>query len=253
MSNSDLLAFKAISEFVAAIGDAFGPRQKSLALYARLIDKTTLSHKDVIKKHVNKFRTFCVVNRKAIQEKKGNSFIQKSISYSDRVYINMEHVFKMADITEKTVIWKHLLTLSALLDKESNAKQILKEGGNEGNFIEQAFDEIKNTMEGQDVDASNPMGVAMSLLGSGAFQNLLSGITTGVDDGSLDVGNLMGTVQKMLTGLQDDVKGEAKSKVETKQIESKVAEVENAVEVEENEVVQKTIEELEMELDSMEI
>ena len=215
MNNSELLAFKAISEFISALGESFGNRQKSLALYARLIEKTTLSHTDVIKKHVGKFRVFCISNRESIQNKKSDTFTLSEIKYSDRVYIDMRRVFKSADIAEKLVIWKHLLTISALVDRESNAKSILKESGNEGDFIEQAFNDIKGTMDSTDVDISNPMGVAMNLLGSGVFQNLLSGITSGVDDGSLDVGNLMGTVQKMLSGLNKDIKTDEKLSVPT--------------------------------------
>jgi len=206
MDNSNLLAFKAISEFVTDMASVFGSKQRSLALYARLIEKTTLSHTDVIKKHVSKFKSFCIANRNTIQTKNNITFDPKSIQYSDRVFINIETVLKMADSDEKIIIWRHLLTIAALVDTKSKAKNILANSTKEGDFIEKAFEDIKSNIDSASVDMNNPMASAIGLLSTGAFQNIISGLTTGVNDGSLDVNKLMGTVQGMLSGLQTEMK-----------------------------------------------
>jgi hypothetical protein len=212
MENSDLLTFKAISEFVEELGECFGKKQKSLALYARLISKTTISHKDAIQRHVKAFKEFCIVNRDAILAKDCKKFTTTNITFSKNVFINIEHVFKLADMSETIVVWRYLLTLSALVDENTNARDVLKNmEGEEGNFIAQAMDDIKKAVgDSENVDKSNPMGVAMSLLSSGALTNLVSGITSGVEGGNLDIGKLMGSVQSMLTGLQGD-SGDGKS------------------------------------------
>lgn len=196
--NTNIIAFNTISDFICELGNSFGSKQKSVALYARLIEKTTISHKEIINKHVDKFRTFCVANRNSIKEKKHVDFVQPRVSYSERVYIDMKHLFNIADNSEKRVMWKYLLTISAILDREGGAKEVLKSAGKEGEFIEQAFDDIKSSLDSTNVEGSNPMAVAMGLMGSGVFQNLLNGVTKGVDDGSLDLNKLMSTVQGMI-------------------------------------------------------
>jgi hypothetical protein len=198
LSNNDIIAFKAISEFITEMSETYGKKQKSLSKYGRLISATTLTHHKPILKHVDKFRTFVIANRDAIQNKKSNMFNIKEIKYSDNVYINIEDVFKIADINDKVNIWRHLLTISGLLDKESNAKSILKESGAEGEFINQAFEEIKMQMDNKELDKSNPMAMAMSLLTGGTFQKLIGGLTEGVESGNIEVEKLMGTVTKMM-------------------------------------------------------
>ena len=68
MSNSNLLAFEAISNFIKCLSEIFGDKQLSLAMYNRLITRTTLSHSAAIKKHVDAFKTFCIINAKQLLE-----------------------------------------------------------------------------------------------------------------------------------------------------------------------------------------
>ena len=79
--NSNLIAFKAIANFVKDLDEVFGKEQKSLTLYARLINKTTLAHSDAIEKHVNSFKSFCISNREFIKEKNFAEFVNPSILY----------------------------------------------------------------------------------------------------------------------------------------------------------------------------
>ena len=48
LTGNELLAFQAITGFVEAANEQFRVSQKSLSLYARLIEKTTFKHTDVI-------------------------------------------------------------------------------------------------------------------------------------------------------------------------------------------------------------
>ena len=62
LSASQLLAFQAISSFVSEANKVGGRTQKSLQLYNRLIEKTNISHKDAIAKHIAGFKQFIVAN-----------------------------------------------------------------------------------------------------------------------------------------------------------------------------------------------
>ena len=55
MINNDnsLICFKAISNFTTELGELYSKQQRSLKLYSRLINKTTITHDNSIKKHNN--------------------------------------------------------------------------------------------------------------------------------------------------------------------------------------------------------
>ena len=60
MINNDnsLICFKAISNFTTELGELYSKQQRSLKLYSRLINKTTITHDNSIKKHIDAFRKF---------------------------------------------------------------------------------------------------------------------------------------------------------------------------------------------------
>ena len=78
MSNSsdyNLITFKALSKFVNELAEMFSADNHSLKLYNRLIQKTSLSHDNAIRKHIDIFRTFCINNRDCIINKNTNEII----------------------------------------------------------------------------------------------------------------------------------------------------------------------------------
>ena len=54
------------------------------------------------------------------------------------------------------------------------------------------------------MNTSNPMDTINNLMQSGVFNELISGMQTGLSDGSLDMSKLMGSVQGMMTKLSPD-------------------------------------------------
>ena len=58
MEDNTLIVFNAISKFVHSLNECFGEKQRSLQLYGRLIEKTTIIHEGPIKKHINAFKKF---------------------------------------------------------------------------------------------------------------------------------------------------------------------------------------------------
>jgi len=200
ISNNNLLTFKAISNFVNELCENFGSQQHSLKLYQRLIEKTTITHDKAISKHIDAFKKFCVDNRDAIINKNVSKLnpSHSKIEYSDRVFIDLSSIFRSSDKETAGVIWTHLLTISAIVDPEAKAKDILKKinasGTKEGDFL---TDMIIKVSESVDLNSSNPMEMISSLMASGALNDIASTVSNSVKDGSLDLGQLVGTVSKM--------------------------------------------------------
>ena len=115
----------------------------------------------------------------------------------------MEHIFKLvgSDKDTEDAIWKHLLFLSAMLDPDANAREVLQKsvGGSEGNFLA----DIMSKVEGQiDPNATNPMEVVTSIMKSGVFTEMMSNMNSGMENGSLDLGKMLGMVQGLMSSLQ---------------------------------------------------
>ena len=112
-SDTSLVCFKAISNFTTELGEAFSKQHRPLKLYRRLINQTKITHEQPIRNHIDAFRKFCVANREAITSKDAKKIEKPKISYSNRVYIDMSEIFKLADRETTSVIWQHILCISA--------------------------------------------------------------------------------------------------------------------------------------------
>ena len=205
-TDTSLITFKTISNFTNDLGEVFSEKHRPLKLYVHLINKTTLAHEKPIEKHIEGFRLFCIANRDAISNKSVSKLAKEKIIYSKRVYINMKEIFQMADAETLEVIWMHLLTISALVDPAGKAREILKEvskgggGGQEINFLTDIISKVEANVKPN----SNPMEAVSAIMQSGIFSELVSGMGNGLEDGSLDISKLVGTVQKMVTQLSAD-------------------------------------------------
>lgn len=193
--------FSAIKSFVIEIKNNYGGEYKPLALYGRLIEKTEVSNEVPVQKHISTFRKFVVNNREAILNKDESLFNVQKVKYNDNVYFNVAHVFKMADNDSKAGIWEHLLVLSALLDKNSDAKNQLilarqsQPTQQQPNVLMPMMSMLSNMLMGDMMgggessrSGENPMGGLASLLG---------GIGTGAsgegEGGMPDLGKIFST------------------------------------------------------------
>lgn len=201
MNSSDynLLTFKAISTFISELAENFSEKNHSLKLYSRLLNKTTISHENAIKKNIEAFRIFCQKNREAITNKNTKLFVDSKVEYSPKVYVDFNDIFKASDNETAGVIWKHLLTISALVDPASKAKEILKntKDSKEANFLSDILNKVEENVK----PGSNPLEAVSSIMSSGIFNDLLSGLNGGIQNGELDLSKLMGTVQQMCSTL----------------------------------------------------
>ena len=215
MDNNTALAFNTICNFIRDLSASFGNKQKSLLLYGHLIEKTGLIHIDPVKKHINIFKKYIEENQEAIENRDKSKFHSTSITYSDKVAINIKGVFSMCDKEEEKVVWNHLLTISAVLNPLGNAKQILKDlsasytekkGGdgpalNEDNFLKNIMDKIGSEVENYDTENMNPMQMIGSMMSSGALNDIFQSISSGLNEGNLDLGSMMNSMQSLVGNL----------------------------------------------------
>ena len=196
----NLLTFKSISKFINDLSEVFSNQQHALKLYQRLVNKTTINHDKAISKHIEAFKHFCMVNREALETKNIIKLVETKIEYSPRVFIDFGSIFRLSDAETTEVIWKHLLTISAFVDPASRAKEILKKNssGKESDFLANIIDKVEKNV---DPNSTNPMEAVTQIMQSGVFTDLLSGMNNGLQDGSLDLGKLMSTVQNLCTNL----------------------------------------------------
>lgn len=207
MEDNTLIVFNSITKFVHSLNECFGEKQRSLQLYSRLIEKTTIIHEGPIQKHITAFKSFCNNNQEAIYEKDETKFTQTNVSYSERVFINMSEIFENASSSEKETIWKHLLLLMVRFDPSGRAKKILKESlkkskessENEENFLNNIINKVEKNVSPSD----NPMQAVSSVMSSGLFTDLIGSMTSGLNNGELDLSKLMGTVNGMVNNIAD--------------------------------------------------
>lgn len=214
MDNNTALAFNTICNFIRDLSASFGNKQKSLLLYGHLIEKTGLIHIDPVKKHINIFKKYIEENQEAIENRDKSKFHSSSISYSDKVAIDLKGVLSMCDKEEEKVVWNHLLTISAVLNPLGNAKQILKDlsassGAKNGsgpditedNFLKNIMDKIGSEVENYDTENMNPMQMIGSMMSSGALNEIFQSISSGLNEGNLDLGTMMNSMQSLVGNL----------------------------------------------------
>lgn len=205
LSDIEQSTFKTISTFVKDLAEIFASTYHELALYNRLLQKTTTTHEVAVRKHINAFKTFCVDNRKPIIARKHKD-VTGNIVYSDKVFINIKDIMVNSDADTRKVIWLHLIKICAFVDPSTKAREILKENvSNESSFI----DEIMTKVE-QNVDlnsTSNPLEAVTSIMNSGVFNDLMLGMNNKLQDGSIDLGKLMGTVETLCTSINTGAGG----------------------------------------------
>lgn len=209
--DTSLIAFKAICNYVNDLESAYGKKHKPLKLYKRLINHTQIAHDHAIRKHLTLFHDFCVSNRDALSAQDSSKLVQKKIEYSDRVFIDMEFILRVADAETSPIIWKHLLTISAILDPTGKAKEILKKAAEDGkaghdetDFLTSIISKVEKSVKPD----ANPMEAVSSIMQSGIFTEMMS------DLGSkkLDLGKLLGAVQGMVSTLGNQVGDDPEAK-----------------------------------------
>jgi hypothetical protein len=144
------------------------------------------------------------MNQAALETKDESKFAEKVISYSPRIYINIETNFKLCegDVQTREVIWRHLLTIYALLFPTSKAREVLKKSAaSSGDAAElDLVSKLANQIIPHiDPNETNPSNAIMSLMSKGIFNNLLQTLEEGSNSG-IDITKLVGIVPQFFAG-----------------------------------------------------
>ena len=209
LDDNSVLIFKSITTFINDLFLEFESKHKSIVLYHRLLEKTGIMNTGPIMKHIDCFRTFFLKNVEALETKDSSKFTETKNMYSDRVYVDISTVLRQTSEDSRKIIWKHLLTIWGLIDPTSIAKQSLKEmmkdnGNKEANFLSNIIERVESSVDPTKMSGNNPMEMVSGLMQSGVFNDLISGMQGGLEDGSLDMTKLMGSVQGMMSKLSPD-------------------------------------------------
>lgn len=223
MDEKTALSFNTICNFIRDLNASFGVKQKSLMLYGHLIEKTGLIHIEPVKKHINIFKTFVENNAEAIENRNKKMLKSPKILYSERVGIDMYAIFQMCDKEEEIVIWNHLLTISAVLHPQGNSKKVLQDlntpksgsGGGEENFLKGIIDKIGNEIETHEGEDLNPMQLIGKMMSSGVLNDVFQNLSKGMNDGNLDLGNMMNSMQGLMSNLNNLVQETKQPTTET--------------------------------------
>jgi len=195
-----LITFRTICNFVNDLAEEYGKRHKPLLLYKRLANHTQISHDKAIKKHISIFTDFCSANREALEGQDSSKLSVKRLVYSERVFIDIDFIFRVADGETAPVIWQHLLTISALTDPLGNARDILKKrgGGDETKFITDIITKVQDNINPN----ATPMEAITNIIKSGVAQDVFGGIKGRLQSGNLDFGKIMGSLKTVVSNYE---------------------------------------------------
>lgn len=197
--------FDIICNFVKELSDIYS-KNKSLALYNRLLSKTLPMYTDAVKKHLNIFKEYVFKNKEFILNKDEEK-LENLITYNERIYINIGHLIKISDNDTKNSIWKHLSLILSMFDED--AKEIVMNENKENNFIKDMVNILEKNVDVNDKKVlENPMNTIGELMNKGVFNDLMKKVQTG----DIDIGKLMSRAQEMaLETLNEDEEDEEKS------------------------------------------
>lgn len=202
LNSTEISTFGTIFNFISELNNVYGEEQHSLLLFNHFIKKVNLSHVTTVRNIIQVFKDFCLTNKQCIQDK-NEQLENPVIKLSDKVYIDMKDIFDRSDKDTNPVIWNHILAISLQVDPSGRIKDILRKnlnqhGTKESNFLTKIIDQVEDHIDPND---ENPMNAVNSILKSGIFGDLMSSMSQGLSDGSLDIGKLLGAVQDVTSGM----------------------------------------------------
>ena len=199
--------YKCIKTYVNNLDECYGEDLVNIRLYNNLLKKTTSSHTEAIAKHIKLFSDFCDVNEKIILDNEYNNLVNSKIKFTENVYLDVNEILEMCDDnSEKKNMWKHLQLMCSVNNPSINAKEILfQKETSETNFLKNMMDKVESSVE--NMDSSNPMEAITGMMSSGVFSELVGSMTSGLQSGDLNIGNLLGTVNEMVGSMNIDEGG----------------------------------------------
>lgn len=196
------MAFSAIQNFVSDLSESFN-NNRPLSLYNKLVGGNISDQ--ALRKHVELFKNFCIHNREGIVDRNIDLFNQNRIVYSDKAYLDFSYIFGDS-LEEDGAIWRHLLTVSAIVDQEGEAKKVLESlsavaqssentescKSDRASSSENVLGDIVAKLSSQiNVDTDDPMKAVQGLINSGVFAELVQEVSTKIKEGKIDLASTL--------------------------------------------------------------
>lgn len=224
MDEQKLKIFNAIATFVQDLNNGFNNRTKPIALYNRLMERTTLRDVTAVDRHIAAFTHFFNANPEYIQHRKlADTAV---IVYTpDRIYLDMKKIIAKSDADTRDVIHQHLTLIYSLLNlgtkQGKEALEQLKQttdgvdlginvpDTNEGKFLKKTLSSMTQQFKKMDSNNANPMSMMTSMLQSGFLTNFVSDLQSEFSSGSMNMGSLINTVTSVMGSAASDSEGGA--------------------------------------------
>ena len=208
--DDNIVLFSRINDFVNELDKLYGTKFHSLKLYKHMLSKTNVSHKLKINHSVETFTRYLVANKTVIM-KKSLVELKDNIVISNKMMVPLIEIIKLSDNEVKEVISQHLIAMLSCVDKSKEVNDILKDiinpSTNEGKFFNNLIGKIEQKV-GDMKDGNNPpdpMKVLSSLMQSGVIQDVISSMSEGTKDGTLDLSKMFGMVQGMFGNISGNI------------------------------------------------
>jgi hypothetical protein len=223
--------FQTLCDFVTELHECFhsytGTIYRALKLYHRLLSSTRFQDDEMIQRHVDACRTFCQRNRTCIE--RDAPLVVPRLMFSNAIYIDVTKLMAQSDTETQQTIRTYLLTLSALVDPQSRAKELLQQtstptpshdlfgqseqSGSEENFLaglmsqfgSQAFAGMAGMGGLGENGSMNPMEMIQQLMGSGMINQMMDSMSSKIDSGELDLNKMMGAMQGVVQSVQSQL------------------------------------------------
>jgi hypothetical protein len=186
-TGQDLAAFQVIVDFVTNLHTYFESKVHSVTLYHRLIYQKSFQDEDLILRHVSIFRSFCETNRIALRERNEHKLSTSRISFSDRIYIDLNHVFSHVDAETKSVVWEYLLAISAHVDPQSGSLQQLQQ------------------LQQQQTAPTPPPQDPMAMMGSLMSNPAIGGMMSSLMNGNIDLQKLITSITPIVENVKKEI------------------------------------------------
>lgn len=216
-SSTDV-TFNSIKEFVYDLNAVFGTVKKNapIDLYFRLIGHVT--EKDIngtgTKKYIDGFKVFFANYEDKLESLEQLMTLPRDtfIRYGDspRAFLEIQKYLYKANKEQREIIRQHLLAISVSIDPsekkltamESAAPMLEKlglGGSKEAQYVTGIFNKTKKSMENS--DSKDPMAALSSLLP--VLPEIMGGLFSGIENGSLDINKLGTCMTGALTDLMN--------------------------------------------------
>jgi len=223
ITESEIITFHAICNFVNALADFYEEKFHPLKLYKHLLSKTAAQDSEMIRQHIGEFKIFCDKNREQIKQRDYNFSKKNRINFSKKVYIDLKKIMQMGNDETREVIWEHIFYICARISPFEQIRENLKKIQEEKKENSKEIDFLSGLTNVLDKNTGdNPA----ELLNSVASSGILTNMVTDLQSGNLDIGKLMGTVQGMLSTLM--------TQGMTQEMTQEMTQISQNLEVEEN-------------------